>query len=259
MFSVWKKKLQNATSILRKLYTVRRTTFKKSFRCNIYEIRNTFPGGYLDFFAISLKARGIQNRGILWEWEYSRALEKYTWYRATRCGVNPKSNRCAVRFRARARYMQRGYQSNLKSWCSRTKDARDEQDGRDRKNQVGKLTENKNGRSGRVRVQKLEAVDSLWERRISMRLQWWEGEGRAREVRQKSSQVKRHDGNARLLRRSTLKVPFTYHAKTRRRRRRGEKRCGRDLQDAGVGSGTTRGGNHDNRGSGREKSGGREE
>lgn len=56
------------------------------------------------------------------------------------------------------------------------------------------------------------------------------------ETRQKSFQVKRHDRKARLLRR--LKVPFTYRAKTRRGWRRGEKRCGCDLQDAGRGGRT---------------------
>lgn len=59
-------------------------------------------------FLLSLWKPGVPGIEVYFENEStpSRAFGKYTWYRATRCGVNPKSNRSAVKFRARARYMQ---------------------------------------------------------------------------------------------------------------------------------------------------------
>lgn len=202
-----------------------RTTFENCSNVAVTKFRPRFRADTLTFLLSlwKLRASGIR---IYFENEStsSCALEKYTWYRATRCGVNPKSNRSAVKFRARARYMQSG---TSRTWKTDVEEAtRNEQDECRRKKRADGKTNKEQGRRG----------IGVSERSIP------EGKGYQcsrlqcpppPKTRQKSFQVKRHDRKARLLRR--LKVPFTYRAKTRRGWRRGEKRCGCDLQDAGRG------------------------
>lgn len=121
-----------------------RTTFKNCSNVAATKFRPRFRADTLTFLLSlwKLRASGIR---IYFENEStsSCALEKHTWYRATRCGVNPKSNRSAVKFRARARYMQSG---TSRTWKTDVEEAtRNEQDecGRKKKKQIGKLTGSK--------------------------------------------------------------------------------------------------------------------
>lgn len=162
-------------------------------------------------FLLSLWKPGVPGIEVYFENEStpSRAFGKYTWYRATRCGVNPKSNRSAVKFRARARYMQWVPVEPEKSPMSKTR--RDEwKTSAGEKEQTGKLTEGTSrAKIQSARFQKEPDINAVDYNAPSSLFP-------APETRQYSSSVKRRDDNARLLRRPMLKVPFTYRAKTLR-------------------------------------------
>lgn len=116
------------------------------------------------------------------------------------------------------------------------------------KEQIGKLAEDKNAGC------KSRTVDSESRERISMPITMAGTRSRSHaHGRQKSSRIKRpRDGNARLLRRPALKVPFTYRAKKRRGWEVGEKKMRTRFARRRL-----RGGKNDgNRGSGGRKGGG---
>lgn len=123
-----------------------RITFKNCSNVAVAKFRPRFRADTLTFLLSLWKLR-VSGIRIYFENENtsSCALEKYTWYHATRCGVNPKSNRSAVKFRARARYMQ---WSTSRTWKTDVEEAmRNEQDECGRKKQTGK-TNREQGRRG---------------------------------------------------------------------------------------------------------------
>lgn len=124
-----------------------RTTFKNCSNVAATKFRPRFRADTLTFLLSlwKLRASGIR---IYFENEStsSCALEKHTWYRATRCGVNPKSNRSAVKFRARARYMQSGAS---RTWKTDVEEAtRNEQDECGRKKKADRKTNREQGHRG---------------------------------------------------------------------------------------------------------------
>lgn len=125
-----------------KLFRDMRPTFKNCSNVAATKFQPRFRADTLTFLLSlwKLRASGIR---IYFENEStsSCALEKYTWYRATRCGVNPKSNRSAVKFRARARYMQ---SDTSRTWKTDVEEVtRNEQNECRRKKQMEKLTRSK--------------------------------------------------------------------------------------------------------------------
>jgi len=187
-----------------------RTTFKDCSNVVVLQkFRPRFRADTLTFLLSLWKLR-VSGIRIYFENEstFSCAFEKYTWYHATRCEVNPKSNRSAVKFRARAWYMQSG---TSRTWKTDVEEAT-----RNERMRKKKADGKTNREQGAQEKRRFRTVDSR-RKRISMRPITM-----PLETRQKSFQIKRHDRKARLLRR--LKVPFTYRAKTRRGWRGAEKK-----------------------------------
>lgn len=156
----------------------------------MHEVEKFGPRFGTDTLTFLLSLWKLRNRSILREWKYflaRRTRKVHLISRATRCGVNPKSNRSAVKFRARARYMQWVPESEPRKSRCRRRDAMpswDEREGRKKKNNKNPDRKTNGGQGRRcVRARRGDSERSMpWGGKDINAL--LEGE---RETRQKSS------------------------------------------------------------------------